>query len=374
MLPRRPRGRTFFNRNTSRQVLLVPLVVFLGLFTLNGAKDGDSLAAAKLLAAVGPALAVPAPAGVYGFVEKAGPTDFHHWHPEYREWRVQQREKWLAERQKSLAVGKPPPPLPNFLGCQVFVNHLYKVIYLRHAKTASRSLLCHFSGCREGDNSTASDSADLSFTLFKAEDLKGVNMEEMWKDYFVVTFIRNPYQRAVSSYRMMMRQLSPDRTGSHAAYGWNDFCADPAGFAQECVQDERCRTKGENFVYAHIEPQQDCIMTADGGWAADFVGRVEKIDEDLSAVLQEIEKRRIPNAPPVKMLDHSLENVNGRGCNETGGAGKAAAQEQYCDTVDYFQGTHAACFDSITRSYQRDVQALKIGLLPGAAAGRKSKQ
>lgn len=47
------------------------------------------------------------------------------------------------------------PPLPIYQGCQVFVNHLYKVIYLRHAKTASSSLFCHFGGCR--DNATTGD-------------------------------------------------------------------------------------------------------------------------------------------------------------------------------------------------------------------------
>ena len=36
---------------------------------------------------------------------------------------------------------------------------------------------------------------------------------------------------------MMMRTLSP---ASSAAYGWNDFCSDPAGFAEVCAQDRLC--------------------------------------------------------------------------------------------------------------------------------------
>lgn len=65
-------------------------------------------------------------------------------------------------------------------------------------------------------------------------------LEKLWAEYFVVTFVRNPYQRAVSSYKMMMRQLALGSTGS-ASYSWDKFCADPTGFADECMQDEMCK-------------------------------------------------------------------------------------------------------------------------------------
>ncbi len=55
--------------------------------------------------------------------------------------------------------------MPSLPTCwhQVLVNHLYKVVYLRHAKTASSSLLCHFRGCRAGDDGGGQASAVLSF-------------------------------------------------------------------------------------------------------------------------------------------------------------------------------------------------------------------
>lgn len=62
----------------------------------------------------------------------------------------------------------------------------------------------------------------------------------------------------------------------------------------------RCCSKGRNFVYIHIQPQHECIITESGGWAVDFVGRVEEIDRDLRQVLQELEQRRPPDAPPVR--------------------------------------------------------------------------
>jgi hypothetical protein len=55
-------------------------------------------------------------------------------------------------------------------------------------------------------------------------------------------------------------------------------------------------------VYTHINPQQPCVVSANGGWAADFIGRVEHLDEDLAAVLAELEKRRPAAAPPVSLV------------------------------------------------------------------------
>lgn len=62
----------------------------------------------------------------------------------------------------------------------------------------------------------------------------------LWRDYFVVTFVRNPYQRAVSSYRMMARQLGVGGDVARA-YSWDRFCADPTGFADECMRDDVCQ-------------------------------------------------------------------------------------------------------------------------------------
>ena len=65
-------------------------------------------------------------------------------------------------------AGAPPPPLPVFTGCQVFVNHLYRVIYVRHAKTASSSLFCHFGGCRDPGADGAANVARLKFEPLQA--------------------------------------------------------------------------------------------------------------------------------------------------------------------------------------------------------------
>ena len=176
-----------------------------------GAVEGAVLTAAAAGANDPHTAAVMAGAGVHGFVRKAGPLDPLHWQAGSFDWRVLQRQSWLDERARLLAeggwaacplvcaaggagrwqaselrrvvaplrAGSPPPPLPLLSSCQVFVNHLYRVIYLRHAKTASSSLLCHFSGCREEKAGGGSGKADTSFQHLKVH-AAGVG-EERWR-------------------------------------------------------------------------------------------------------------------------------------------------------------------------------------------------
>lgn len=41
----------------------------------------------------------------------------------------------------------------------------------------------------------------------------------------------------------------------------------------------------------HLLPQAPCVLAQGGGWAVDFVGAVERIDEDLNRLLDLIERR-----------------------------------------------------------------------------------
>lgn len=131
-------------------------------------------------------------AGLHGFVDKQGPLDPKLWRGKHKGLRDKRLLAWMLKRQGKLdggewdrfccrsacdcvircgrcsiarrpshlpwhlappRAGKAPPPLPLTASCQVWVNHRYRALYLRHAKTASSSLFCHFNGCREGGGS-----------------------------------------------------------------------------------------------------------------------------------------------------------------------------------------------------------------------------
>ena len=117
-----------------------------------------------------------------------------------------------------------PPPL--FPYCRIFVNHRYKVIYLRSPKAGSTTILNFFGSCghanQGGDKPTCLEPLAV-------DDPSGY--DEMWRSYFVFGFSRNPWARAVSSYRMLVRHMHPHADCASAAT-WDDFCTDPSSFGR----------------------------------------------------------------------------------------------------------------------------------------------
>jgi hypothetical protein len=63
--------------------------------------------------------------------------------------------------------------------------------------------------------------------------------KKMWKDYFVFGFARNPWQRSVSSYRMMMRFVKNEE-GCEDAMRWTAFCDDPLSMGRVFKEYPKC--------------------------------------------------------------------------------------------------------------------------------------
>ncbi len=79
-----------------------------------------------------------------------------------------------------------------------------------------------------------------------------------------------------------------------------------------------CR-RSTTHTAAHIQAQLPCLTTAGGGWALDFLGRVEEIDRDLNAILAVLDARRAPGVPRLGQLRARLGNANGRRCRHREG-------------------------------------------------------
>ena len=83
------------------------------------------------------------------------------------------------------------------------------------------------------------------------------------------------------------------------------------------------RRGGKRYTYTHLQPQLDCMLTEGGGWALDYIGRVEHLREDLQEVLDELERRRAPDVPPVRppCPARPVPLGRGRAAARPGGAG-----------------------------------------------------
>jgi len=121
-------------------------------------------------------------------------------------------------------------------------------------------------------------------------------------------------------------------------------------------------SQGAPFAYHHVIEQAPCLVGANGGWAADYIGRVENFDEDLVEIVKEVEKRRqqhAPDAPAVSIPEDKTPNANGVGCIEEPGEGRLVAKEQYCQTEEYFiEKLYPNCFRKLAHYYQQDVALL----------------
>lgn len=128
----------------------------------------------------------------------------------------------------------------------------------------------------------------------------------IWKDYFFFGFIRNPWARAYSLYKDMTgTNHFLHKHGPRCQLEWGKFCRDP--FAEfDRLYGGGCSHKQPHYAYWHMMDQYHCMITPTGEWAVDFLGRVERGNEDWKVVVQEMNKRRLPGVPevPFSALDH----------------------------------------------------------------------
>ncbi|EFN51025.1 hypothetical protein CHLNCDRAFT_141499 [Chlorella variabilis] len=297
----------------------------------------------------------------HGEVSKAGPLPADFWTADKRPWREEvfnamvardmaqprSSEYWESDATGELALKPLALPFPL---CHTYVNHKYKVIFIIHPKSASTATKRYMTLCRlERTDSCLSP-------LENATEL--APLEERWREYFVFTFVRNPWVRAYSSWKFlregfMLRAGSTGRRGAAAApcaaAAWRDFCGDPLLLGRLCLAQPHCCPGKEkaHFMFYHITDQATCLLTAGGQLAVDFIGRVEAVDEDMAAAVRLINSRLPQGVAPLELP----QGVQARNVGPQGG-GQAPDNARY---LPAFQGANATCFSRLARFYAKDV-------------------
>jgi hypothetical protein len=88
---------------------------------------------------------------------------------------------------------------------------------------------------------------------------------------------------------------------------WGRFCRDP--FVEfDRLYGNGCSHKPPHYAYWHMMDQYHCMVAPGGGWAVDFLGRVEAGNEDWRVVVDEMNRRRLPGVPEVRYSE--LEHVH----------------------------------------------------------------
>lgn len=184
------------------------------------------------------------PAGFHGSVKKQGMLPPNKWSEDlYNKTHGKQFFRWLhASISDRTGEVTKVPPLTHV--CGLWINHAYKVIFVRNRKAASTTLVNALGKpCRE---TTAPGAADAvlpcmeKVTSLKAFTDKGINPETVWRDYLVFGVARNPWARAASGYDYSTRKeqdpsLDPNFKNDKN-HTFLEYCSDPMVLGKHCYE------------------------------------------------------------------------------------------------------------------------------------------
>ena len=123
------------------------------------------------------------------------------------------------------------------------------------------------------------------------------------KDYFKFAFVRNPWDRCVSFYHFIRDRQIQQRTEGYRGTSFHEFIRSPSPpykkgdnlkFVLGATWAKHSPTLYNLYTSSHpLENQVDWLLDEDGKMLADFVGKVERLQEDFDIVCDRLGFRRI---------------------------------------------------------------------------------
>ena len=155
----------------------------------------------------------------------------------------------------------------KFVTTHVFIED--KFIYMRPGRSASSNIMRTIGGRNE----------EVSRPYYRqsgtSEWLENTTDDEIFNDYFIFTFVRNPYPRLVSAWIALKRK----------GYANTDF----KRFVMEEGDGHLINSDGD-FVNDHWYPLCNYIEFSSGETLVNFIGKVENIEADWDNVKYNIKR------------------------------------------------------------------------------------
>lgn len=134
-----------------------------------------------------------------------------------------------------------------------------------------------------------------------ASELRTIYGPDVWQRYFKFGFVRNPWDRLVSWWEMIRRNIAEGRPMN----GFQRYVAGNAGtfedFIRNCGAEYR-DFDGSKWIYRN---QVDYLTDSSGSLLVDFVGRFENLPADLGFVTARLGLKSGP-IPHINRSDHRL--------------------------------------------------------------------
>lgn len=265
------------------------------------------------------------PARLHGATHKAGLLPISRW--DQTEFNQTPFTDWLLQTTVyNLHHGRPPRsgsyPFPLSSPCGAWISHDLQLIIIVQRLAGAAAVLDGFGRCKQvkgkkKKKEEQKDSSNGCFALLSMDDLASKEeAERIWSSYFVVSVVRNPYSRVVSSYEHLAlnwRDIEPPCTPPSFA----DFCADPTTMGRVSNLFRCCGKGGKDNMWVHdfsaVEPIALCLTTESGQLAVDYLIRSERLAEDLAAAVEAANEARGKDTAMVVLPDslqsHVLHNA-----------------------------------------------------------------
>ncbi|MDG6777385.1 sulfotransferase family 2 domain-containing protein [Thiomicrorhabdus sp. zzn3] len=186
-------------------------------------------------------------------------------------------------------------------GTEVCVNEQYKVAYVVNPKVASTSILEMLSGVnREQLQEQGVDISEIRKRLQTTPVTSYNQLRELQeRGYLVFTFVRNPYERAISFYKNKFRDegglflkpvLFAERCGFEKCRGFEDVI-------KQVIQTP------SSIGDAHFIPQTDVLYGKTSDFDFDFIGRLERFEQDYQVL-----SGKVGGLPEVKKRNTTVES------------------------------------------------------------------
>lgn len=196
----------------------------------------------------------------------------------------------------------------------IYINHDKKYIFVRTAKTGSTSLLHSLRSI--GGQKKIRHQCLYDKNHIPADYIKN-NYTKYFKNYFTFGFVRNPWSRMVSVWRMNMRfhRNTPD---------FKDYVKSIPAFEWMPKKPKRKWKKTPREVWLY---KYSSMYEFTNG--CDFVGKLENLQQDFNIVCEKIgvPHRQLPHTNKTKHK-HYTEYYD----NET----REIVAEKYAKDIEYF--------------------------------------
>jgi hypothetical protein len=166
----------------------------------------------------------------------------------------------------------------------MLISEKYKFIFIHIQKTGGTSLM-------EVLSETIPDLRPLCFKHDGATEGIAELGEDEWKKYFKFAFVRNPWDRMVSWYSMIIN--TPEKVTKLRLYARNNS-TNFEEFLRNCTDS----ISDDDGIQSFSKNQLDYLIDGNGKLAVDYIGRFESLDKSFKYFLKKVnfdDKIKLPH-------------------------------------------------------------------------------